>query len=134
MHFVRFHILANKFKELFKRKPPKSWPYKNLQLKWVLKISDEVLAEAFETKMRSGMRLYCLLPGEAQKIVNTVWFDPYNTPLGREALEHWLWNHVFFNKYGEVVILHDYGKILWTVEDLKIDPMFDMVYKDQFRV
>lgn len=127
----RFIKLIDRLKRTFRAMDQDTaWPFEFQQDKWVRDAADQILSQAFEARGRTGMHLWMSLPEQAQKIVLTAWFDPYNQSLGREALEDWLHNHVFFDKYGDMVILHDYGTVLWRTLDLSLefDPRFDIRY------
>lgn len=125
-----YHILKlmDKLKSLYYGGPV--WPHEDLQAKWIARTIDDILDHSYEARTRVGVALYCMLPEDAQKKLYKLSFDPYSRDFDRKDLYEWLTNHVFFDHYGCVVILHDYGTILWKQEGFDIDPRFDMIYPD----
>jgi hypothetical protein len=126
MALYRVFQLIDKLKELYRGETV--WPYAALQAKWVHRTTDEIIDRTFEARGRTGQHLYCFLPEVIQRMIGNTGHDPYHRCMDRNAIEHWLTNHVFFDHYGQIVIFHDYGYVLWTAEDFTVDPKFELVY------
>lgn len=79
----------------------------------ISRLVDQIYYEAAERETSVARALFMRLPDEAATAVVNHYFDPYYLRLTREGLWHWLENHVLFDKTGRIVVLHDYGTIIW---------------------
>ena len=105
-----------------------AWQFEDLTVKWARRAADQILDQTVESRLRTGAQLYFSLPPDCRDIVSKESFDPYYQSLNRAALIHWLISHVFFDKFGNMVILHDYGTVLWQDDDFTVDPRFDIKF------
>lgn len=87
---------------------------------FVNKMIGDIYQEAAERETSVGRALFMRLPDPAANIVLQTYFDPYHLRLDKEGLWLWLENHVLFDVDGRIVVLHDYGSILWKAPDIRM--------------
>jgi hypothetical protein len=110
-------IIARFFSSL-KRKP---LFYQYDHHKKVDRLTAEIIDESNETNQRTGMRLFCRLPGEAANKIVGQEMDPYYISMSRRELWEWINVHIFFDNDGEIAAVHDYGHLMWRRPDFELE-------------
>lgn len=87
----------------------------------VQSLTEDLVNESNETNQRTGMRLFCALPGDAANAIVNGSIDPYYISMSKRELHHWINVHLFFDEDGEIVAVHDYGHLIWKKPGYKLE-------------
>lgn len=83
------------------------------QAYWSLKLAEEIFDAGLEKGRANGAILWQRLdPAIAERVQKTD-FDPYKTNQFITGIATWLWNHIVFDRNGDMIALHDHGEILF---------------------
>lgn len=86
------------------------------QALWGKVVAQRIYTDAVQRQSISGRMLWNRLPEDMQSYVTDTRFDPYHKGLNENELYRWLWQHVIFDKSGDIIAIHDCGKIITCKE------------------
>lgn len=86
---------------------------KKSQLFWGLSLANKVCRASELQDLPTGSILYFKLSPEFKAFVAYKKWDPYQKDMYNRQIRKWLWNHVVFDGFGQIIAIHDQGKILY---------------------
>lgn len=89
--------------------------------KHVDRLTEDLIIESNETNQRTGMRLFCRLPGDAANAIVGSRIDPYYREFNNKELRYWIQTHLFFNEDGKIILLHDFGNVIWKHDSFQLN-------------
>ena len=82
------------------------------QIHWCIRTAHQLYVKAEERDRGSGYILWHYIPLDMTPIMGNLEYDPYDRHMEPHELRRWLWDHVVFDKYGEIIALHNKGEII----------------------